>query len=177
MTFMLRTAGDPMALLPAVRRAVGAAAPGRALAGVATVEQQIASFIPQRDELAMVLGAFALTAVLLAGIGIHGVMAYSVAQRTREIGIRMALGAESAHVIARVGRHALVMLAVGLVAGAATAVAATPLLRTLVWGISPVDPLTFGAAAALLLLVCAAASLLPVRRAATVDPTVALRSE
>jgi predicted permease len=177
MTFMVRTAGDPMALLPAVRRAVGAAAPGRALARVATVEQQIASFVPQRDELAFVLGAFALTAVLLAGIGIHGVMAHSVAQRTREIGIRMALGAESGDVIARVGRHALLMLAIGLVAGGATAVAATPLLRTLVWGISPTDPLTFGAAAALLLLVCAAAALVPARRAATVDPTVALRAE
>jgi predicted permease len=177
MTFMVRATDDPGALLPAVRRVVEEIAPGRPLARAATLQQQMPSFMAQRDALASTLGVFALTAVLLAGIGVHGVMTYSVAQRTREIGIRIALGAAAGAVVARVGRHALIMLGVGLATGVAASLAAVPVLRRLVWGISPTDPATFGGAAALLLFVCAAASLVPARRAATIDPTIALRSE
>jgi putative ABC transport system permease protein len=177
MAFMVRSTGDPVALVPAVRRVVATIAPNRPLGNVSTMDDQIRFFIPQRGEFAFVLGAFALTAALLAGIGIYGVVSYSVAQRTREIGIRIALGAGAGAVMARVGRHALVIVCIGLATGVTGALAATPLLQSLVWGISPLDPATFLVAVALLLIVCAVASLVPARRAAAVNPTVALRSE
>ena len=126
---------------------------------------------------AVMLGVFAGVAGMLAAIGIYGVLAYAVVQRTREIGIRMALGAQRAQVLALVLRHGLILTAIGIAAGLAGAAAGTRLLQGMLFGITPLDPLTFGAVSLLFGLVATVASYLPARRATTVDPMVALRSE
>jgi ABC-type antimicrobial peptide transport system permease subunit len=123
------------------------------------------------------LGAFALAATILAAIGIYGVVAYAVAQRTREIGIRMALGATSREIIQSVGRQAVALIATGLVFGLAGSLAVTRLIASQLWGVTPTDPATFAGVTLLLVLVALMACFIPARRAMRVDPTVALRSE
>ena len=119
--------------------------------------------------------AFAIIALTLASIGIYGVTSYVVNQRTREIGLRIALGARPRGVLALIVRQAMTLVGVGIVIGLAGALASTGLLRHLLFGVSAFDPLTFAATAAVLLLVALAASYLPARRAAKVDPLIALR--
>src|SRR6185295_17259236 len=114
------------------------------IANVRTMEQRIASVVPQRGYFAFAISAFALTATLLAAIGVYGVMAYSVAQRTREIGIRVALGAAAHEVALLVGRRTMVIVILGLIIGIGGALLATQLLRSQLWGVTPSDPLTFG---------------------------------
>jgi len=177
MTFMLRSTGDPMSLLPAARRVVAEIAPDRPLANVVTMEQQIGSVVPQRVYFVFAITAFALTATLLAAIGIYGVMAYSVAQRTREIGIRVTLGAGARDVALLVGGRAMLLVALGLSFGLAGSLGLTRLLQSQLWGVTPTDPVTFVLAIVLLALVALAAAFFPIRRAASVSPTVALRSE
>jgi ABC-type antimicrobial peptide transport system permease subunit len=123
------------------------------------------------------LSVFAAVAGILAAIGIYGVLAYAVVQRTREIGIRMALGAQRAQVLALVLRHGLILTAIGIAAGLAGAAAGTRLLDGMLFGITRLDPLTFGAVSLVFGLVATVASYLPARRATAVDPMVALRSE
>ena len=115
--------------------------------------------------------------MLRAGVGISGVVSYSVAERTREIGIRLALGATRREVIRLVGRRALLVLALGLSLGLGGALMMTRLLQSLLWGVTPTDQTTFAAAIVLLVSAALAACVLPLRRALTVDPTVALRVE
>ncbi|HKE14336.1 MAG TPA: FtsX-like permease family protein [Kofleriaceae bacterium] len=122
-------------------------------------------------------GGSSSSARTLAFIGIHGVMSYSVSQRTPEIGIRMALGARRGDVLLLVLGQTLTMTAGGIAIGLAASLALAHLMASLVYGVSPVDPLTFAAVAGLLVLVAAAAAIIPARRAARVDPMVALRSE
>jgi predicted permease len=177
MTFMVRTTGDPMDLLPAVRQVVASIDADRPLSSVQTVEQSLRSRMPRRAQYVTVIGGFALAATLLAAIGVYGIVAYNAARRTREIGIRLALGASTRDVVNLVGRRAVLLAAVGLVAGLAGALAFTQLLRSQLWGVTPTDPITFVAAAVLLLAVCGVASALPTRRAVSVSPTVALRTE
>ena len=177
MVFMMRGAGDPMSLLPAARRVVSEVDPDRPLVSVATMEQRLRFVVPQRGFVVLAITAFALTATLLAAIGIYGVIAYSVTQRTREIGIRIALGARAREVIAPVGRHATLTVALGLGAGLAGAVAATQLLQSQLWGVTPTDPGTFALVSLLFALVALAAAFFPMRRALSVDPTIALRCE
>ena len=177
MMFMVRATGDPMSLVPYARRVVREVDPDRPLANVLTMDQRIASVVPQRGYYAFALGAFALTATLLAAIGVYGVMAYSVAQRTREIGIRVALGAAAHEVVVLVGRRTMVIVAVGLIIGIAGALLATQLLRSQLWGVSPSDPMTFGAVAMLFTAITLMAAFFPMRRALRVDPTIALRCE
>jgi putative ABC transport system permease protein len=141
------------------------------------MEQRLASVVPQRGYFVFAITAFALTATLLAAIGIYGVMAYAVTQRTREIGIRVALGAPSHEVIALVGRRTLILVSVGLAAGLAGAMAATQLLQSQLWGVTPTDPVTFAVASILFVAVTATAAFFPMRRAIGVSPTIALRSE
>jgi putative ABC transport system permease protein len=124
----------------------------------------------------LLLLAFALVALVLAAVGIYGVMAYSVTQRTHEIGIRMALGAAHADVLRMVLRHGLKLTLLGVAIGLAAALGATRLIASLLF-VSPTDGLTFGAISALLAAVAMVASLLPARRAARVDPLIALRRE
>jgi predicted permease len=177
MTFMVRAAGDPLSLLPAARRVVGEIDRDRPLANVETMEQRVRSVVPQRGYFVFAITAFALTATLLAAIGIYGVIAYAVAQRTREIGIRVALGATTHQVLALVGRRTVFVVTLGLVTGLAGALVATRLLQAQLWGVTPTDPATFALVLCLFVLVTLVAAFFPMRRAISVDPTVALRCE
>src|ERR1700691_1565361 len=125
----------------------------------------------------LLLSIFAGVATLLATVGIYGVMAHSVAQRTREIGIRMALGAHWRDVIQLVMWNALLLIATGVLAGLGGSLALTRLIATRLWGVTPTDPATFASVAALLTVVAVLATLIPARRAVRVDPTIALRYE
>jgi putative ABC transport system permease protein len=125
----------------------------------------------------LLLGIFGAIAAVLAAIGIYGVMAYSVVQRTHEIGIRMALGASARDVLHMMLRQASVLVALGLVLGLAGSFALTRLLSSALWGITATDPATFTGVSVFLAVVALAACFFPTRQAATVDPTVALRSE
>jgi ABC-type antimicrobial peptide transport system permease subunit len=115
--------------------------------------------------------------MLLAAIGIYGVLAYSVSQRAHEIGIRFALGAGMFEVVALVGKRALILLSIGLCVGLAVALMLTRLLQSQLWNVAPTDPATFAGVSLLLIVVALAAAFLPIRRAAGVNPTVALRCE
>jgi putative ABC transport system permease protein len=178
MVFMVRTSGDPVRVLPAIRRAVAGIDPDWPLAGVMTMDERLAAAgTSNRVEYVIVLAAFALTAVLLAAIGVYGLLSYSVAQRTREIGIRVALGARSGEIVLRVSRQGLLLTTAGLAAGIAGSIAITPLLQSQLWDVAPTDPATFVAVSAFLVLVCGFACFFPVRRAITLTPTRALRCE
>ena len=177
MTFMLRSTGDPMRLLPDARRVVAEIDPDRPLANVITMEQQLDAVIPQRGYFVFAITAFALAATVLAAIGVYGVMAYSVAQRTREIGIRVALGAGAGDVVRLVGGRTLWLVTIALSIGLAGALALTRLLQSQLWGVAPTDPATFAGVIAFLAVVALAAAFFPIRRAASVNPTIALRSE
>ena len=177
MTFMVRSTGDPMSLLPAARRVVDEIDRDRPMSSVATMEQRLQGVIPRRGYLVFAITAFALTATLLAAIGIYGVMAYAVTQRTREIGIRVALGAAAHQVIAIVGGRIVVLVAIGLLAGLGGALAATRLIQGQLWDVTPTDPATFVLVSLLFALVALIAAVFPMRRALSVDPTIALRCE
>ena len=123
----------------------------------------------------VVLGVFAIAATVLAAIGLYGVMTYSVAQRTREIGVRVAMGASARAIVALIVRGALPLVSGGLLIGLAVSVAFSRLLASLMWEVRPTDPLTFAGVSLLLILVALLACAAPVRRAVSVDPTVALK--
>ena len=139
-------------------------------------DQIIPATIGQRMGSRM-LALFGAMALFLAAIGLYGVMSYSVSQRTREIGVRLALGADSRGVVGMVLRHGLRLTAIGLLVGGVLSLGAGFLLRSQLFGLSPADPVTFGGLALVLAVVATGASLVPARRAARVDPIVALRSE
>jgi ABC-type antimicrobial peptide transport system permease subunit len=175
MTFMMRSDGDPMALLPAARQVVAAVDPERPLSSITLMDGWLRLWNPTAHGVAFVLLLFALTATLLAAIGIYGVVAYAAARRTREIGIRMALGAGVREITTLVSGRALGFVSVGLAAGLVASIPLTYFLRSRLWGISSTDPLTFIGAIVGMISVAAAASLLPTRRAIALDPTTALR--
>jgi len=133
-------------------------------------------FVPQRIA-AAVAGTLGVFVLLLAAIGIYGVVAYSVGRRMREIGIRMALGAEPAAIVRLLVRQSLVVTALGILAGLLAGAAAAQILRSLLFGIPALDPIAFGGAASLFAIVSVAASYIPARRALRVDPMIALRAE
>jgi predicted permease len=176
-TLHVRTAGDPRLLLSAVRREVATVAPAWMMERPRTLEENVgASLLPQRIA-AGILGAFGVVALLLAAVGLYGVVAFAVAQRTREIGIRVALGAQSREVLRLVLRQGMVLAGVGLVVGLLLAVGVGRLLSGFLLGVGAADPLAFAVAAVTLVVVTAVASYVPARRAARVDPMVALRSQ
>jgi putative ABC transport system permease protein len=177
MMFMVRSTGDPLSLLPAARRVVGDVDRDRPLSNIATMEQRLQAVIPRRGYFVGAISAFAAASTLLAAIGIYGVMAYSVTQRTREIGIRVALGAASPDVIALIGGQVVVVVALGLAVGLAGALAATQLIQSQLWGVTPTDPGTFGLVSLIFALVALIAAFFPMRRALDVNPTIALRCE
>jgi putative ABC transport system permease protein len=176
-TLLVRGVRDPTPLTPAIRAAAAAIDRELPLADVITLDQLLADSVSGRRFSMMLLAALGACAMLLAAIGIYGVTAYGVAQRTEEFGIRMALGAAPASVIGMVMRQNLAHIGAGTCAGLAIALTGTRLLSKLLFGVSPFDPATFAAAAVLLATVAMAASYVPARRATRVDPMVALRGE
>ena len=177
MSFLVRTTGDPMSVLSGARRVVADVDPDRPLADVGTMERRTAAMMPERGYFVFAITAFAMTATLLAAIGIYGVLAYAVSQRSREIGIRFALGARGLEIIVLVGGRALMMLSLGVAVGLAVSLILTRLLQSQLWNVEPTDPATFVSVSLLLVVVGIAAAFFPIRRAASVDPTVALRCE
>jgi len=177
MTLVARTAGDPMGQVGAIRAQVAALDPNQPLSQVRTMERLVAESIgPRRFSLSLI-GGFALAALLLAAIGIYGVIAYSVSQRIHEIGIRMALGARHADVLRLVLGQGLRLVMAGLVVGLAAAIPLARALSSFLFGVRPTDPLTFAGIPLLLAGVALLASYLPARRAARTDPLTALRVE
>jgi putative ABC transport system permease protein len=177
MAFVMRSSGEPMALAPAVRRAVAEVDRGKPAANIRTVEQYLGQQARGLELYAILLGIFGIAAGLLAALGIYGVMAYTVAQRTREIGIRMALGAGGARVMRLVTLRALILIAIGIVLGLGGAMALTRVLASELYQVSPTDPLTFTIVTIGVAVVAVVACLIPTRRAMSVDPTIALRYE
>jgi putative ABC transport system permease protein len=174
---LVRTAGDPRSLGPALQKAIREVDPGLAVFGVEPLEDTLARSISQRRFTMLLLGLFAGVALALAGVGIHGVLSYTVTQRTREVGIRMALGARPGRVLARVVGEGVGLATLGLAIGLTGALALTGLLGSLLFGVEPRDTATFVAAPLVLLGVALAASYLPARRATRIDPVSALRTD
>ena len=176
-TVAIRTAGDPRSVVAAAVSALHQLDPNVAAADVRTMEDVLDASVAQRRLTMLLLAAFAGLALVLAAVGIYGVIAYSVTQRTQEIGIRMALGAQRAAVMRMVVGQAMTLAAIGLAAGAVGAWLLTRLMQKLLYGVTPSDPVTFLAVSGGLALVAAFAASIPGLRATRVDPVVALRAE
>jgi putative ABC transport system permease protein len=177
MTYLVRTTTDPLPLVDSFRSAVADVYRSQPIYNVKTMDEAMATELTVWRQYLMLLGAFATIAALLALVGVYGLVAYGVGQRTREIGVRRALGAGAAAVLSLVLRQGLVLTVIGVGAGVFGSLAATRLLKGLLWGVSPTDPVTFafvaGALAAAALMACC----VPAFRALTINPIVALRSE
>ena len=173
----VRTAGDPMLLANEIRRAIWQVDKDQPVWGVRTMEWRLAALVAPRQFVANMLGGYAALALLLASIGIFGVVSYVVSQRTGEIGIRMALGARPAHIARLVLGHGLSMALIGIGMGLAGAAWLARYLASQLYAVSPFDPAVYATVAALLAVVATAACLIPARRAISVDPVQALRRE
>jgi putative ABC transport system permease protein len=175
MTLVVRTGGDPAAIAADAQRVIGTIDPALAAGNVATLDRLLTTSLAPQQITAGMLSVFAAMALVLAVIGIYGVVSYSVTQRTHEIGIRMALGAQERDVVRRVLRQGLGLALVGIALGSVGAFAMSKAMRTLLYDVSTTDPLTFIAVAGTLAAVALLGSWIPARRAAAVDPVVALR--
>jgi predicted lysophospholipase L1 biosynthesis ABC-type transport system permease subunit len=173
---VVRSSLPPPSLVRQVRAALLAIDPTMPNGDFQALDAIVDRAVSPRRFILLLLGAFAGTALLLAALGIYGVLSYSVTQRTPEIGIRMALGESGARVLGRVMGRTMALASVGVVIGAVASLAAARLLGSLLYGVAPTDALTFAAVAAILLLVAALAGYLPARRAARTDPMVSLQS-
>jgi putative ABC transport system permease protein len=177
MYFVVRTLGEPMAMLLSIKRAVAEVDAVTPVAGAGTVEQTLDVQVRHLRLYMLLLTVFGAVSVILAATGIYGVMAHAVAERTREIGIRMALGASLVDVLVMVLRQGTLVIGAGLVVGLAASLALGRVIAASLFQVTPTDPATYAAVCALLLLVAGVACLIPGKRAATVDPTVALKHE
>jgi putative ABC transport system permease protein len=177
LSFVVRTDRNPAALMPAVRSLVNRVDAGAGIDAMLPMEQLVASSLTRQRFYAILLGIFAGIAAVLGAIGIYGVLAYAVGQRTQEIGIRMALGAERGAVLRLVMGRGLVLIAIGIMLGLAGALGLTRYLSGMLFDLTPLDPATYAAVAIAFALVASLASYLPARRATRVDPVVALRYE
>jgi putative ABC transport system permease protein len=177
MTVAMRTTGNPTALLSAAREAVHSIDRNLPLSAVNTMDKLVESSVGQRKLSMMLLGLFSLIAVVLASIGIYGVMSYSVTQRSRELGIRMALGAARSRVLALVVGQGMTLAFIGVAIGLVAAFALTRFLSNQLFSVGATDPLTFALVSVLLVGVAFLATLVPAMRATRVDPVVALREE
>jgi ABC-type antimicrobial peptide transport system permease subunit len=176
-TFIARTSADPAALLGPVRDAIRGVERDQPVTEIGTMRDAIGDAVAAPRVLTLLVGLFGVVALLLAAIGVYGVVAYVVGQRTNEIGIRIALGARSADIVRWTLRTGLVPALVGLVAGGVGALLLSRLLGAQLYDVSPTDPVVFGGVAVVLVVVALLASGVPARRAARVDPAVALRAE
>jgi hypothetical protein len=174
---VVRTKGDPAAMAGAVRRAIASVDPEQPVSAVRTMDEILDRDVEDRTQQMTLLGAFAGLALLLASIGLYGVLSYAVTQRSREIGLRMALGATARSVMGMVVGRGLALTGVGLAIGVALALAATRFMKTMLYGVDAFDPATFVAVAALLGAIAALACWLPAQRASRLDPIVVLREE
>lgn len=176
-TFQLRTFGDLSGLATTLERAVQEVNPKLHIVGLQTMNDLVDRSLMRERFIAQIAGFFSLFALLLASVGLYGVMSHAVANRTNEIGIRMALGAQRRNVVWMVLRETIFLVAIGSVIGLSAAVATTRLIGSLLFGLTPTDPTTMALGALMMLGVAATASYLPARRASNVDPMAALRCE
>jgi putative ABC transport system permease protein len=176
-TFVLRASADPLTLASAARRAIQAVDPDLPVFDVASMDHLVYRSASAPRFNAALLGIFAALALVLAAVGIYGVMSYTVLQRTHEIGVRMALGAQEGDVLQQIVLQGMLLAAGGITAGVAGAWAVTRYLSSLLFGVRPTDPMIFTLAPLLLATVALVACLIPARRATKVDPMVALRYE
>ena len=177
MSMVVRTSAPPDAILPAIKNAIWSVDKDQPIFNVRTMDEIVEEVVSAQRLAFVLLGVFSGLALVLASIGIYGVTSYSVSQRTHEIGIRLALGAEKGHVLRLVIGNGLGLAAIGVAVGAVAAAVLTRLMASLLYEVKPGDPLTFVGVAALLISVAAIASFIPARRATKVDPLVALRYE
>ena len=177
MTVVMKTAVPPVSLSDAVKAQVASIDPNLPLSNVRTLDEIVAKSVSQQRFYVTLLGVFASVALVLAAIGIFGVLSYAVSQRTREIGIRMALGAQGRSVIRLIVWQAMLLVAAGVAAGTAAALYLSQTMTKMLFSITPTDPATFASVAGVLVAVALFASYLPARRATKVDPIVALRAE
>ena len=178
MNLVIRTeARDALQLMPAARAEIKDFDPNQIIWRTQTLEQLLSTSVASRRFNMLLLGIFAGVALVLAAVGLYGVMSYSVSWRTREIGIRMALGAKRADVLRLVVRQGMTTTLIGLALGLVGAFSISRVLRGLLYGVSSTDPLTFVAVSIVLLIVALLACLVPARRATRVDPIIALRTE
>jgi putative ABC transport system permease protein len=177
MTLVIRTDGEPTAIAPAVQREIRTLDPNQPVSDVRTMNQVMSEWVSRSRFNTLLLGLFAALATLLSAVGIFGVMNYSVALRTREIGLRLAVGAQPRQVLLLVLRQGLLLTIVGVVLGLVAAFALTRLLSGLLFGIGVVDTTTFTTISILLVIVSLFACYLPARRAMRIDPLRALRYE
>jgi predicted permease len=179
MSLVLRGAAEPSSLAPALRNAVREIDPALPIYDVMTMNERLSlsNSVAERRFNMLLLGCFAALALLLAGVGVYGVISYVVTQRTREVGIRMALGAQSADVLRLFIKQGMAMVALGVGLGIFGAFALMRVMKSLLFDVSANDPLTFACVAVLLSLVALAACYLPARRAARIDPLASLRRE
>jgi predicted permease len=176
-TFQLRTAADPIRIIAAVRQAAHEIDSNLPLYNIKTLARQVDESLAQERLISALSGFFGLLSLLLAAIGLYGILAYSVSRRTREIGIRISLGAHPGAVLRMVLRQGLILTLLGVGIGLAASLGATRLLESQLFGVTPTDPVTFVVAPILLLTVALLAGLVPARRATNVDPLIAIRQE
>jgi putative ABC transport system permease protein len=176
-TLVVRTAGDPLKLASAVREQVRAIDPNIPVVDVMSMEQRLAKSIAPRRFQTRLFGLFAAVALVIATVGIYGVISYSINQRTHEIGIRMALGAQTSDVLWIVIRRGMALTLIGAAMGLAAALALTHVMKNLLFEVSPNDPATFALIVLLMTSVAMIASYIPARRATKVDPLQALRHD
>ena len=174
---VVRTDVEPASLTATVRKAIWEIDKDQPVSDIRTMDEILAESIARQRFSMLLLGVFAGVALLLAAVGIYGVMSYSVAQQTHEIGIRMALGASTGAVLKMAVGYGLKLVVAGVVIGLIAAFALTRLMSTLLFGVTPTDPATFAVISLLLVVVAAVASYIPARRATKVDPLIALRYE
>jgi len=176
-SIVTRTAAAPGSFSDPVKKAIAVIEPNQPVSDIKTMDQVVGDSVSSRRFPMLLLSGFAIVALLLAAVGIAGVVAYSVVQRTQEIGVRMALGADTRHVLQLVVGLSLRWTIAGVIAGVAASIGLLRMLQGLVFGVTPTDPVVLGTVSLLLVIVSLAASYVPARRAASVNPVTALRGD
>jgi ABC-type antimicrobial peptide transport system permease subunit len=177
MTFVLRTRGEPLTMIGSIQQAVWEVNPDQPITHIATMEQVVHDSVAQPRFAMALLVLFASLALVLAAVGIYGVIAYTVSQQTHEIGIRLALGAEATHVMWLIVGRGMSLAAAGIALGLLAASVITRFMASMLFQVTAIDPMTFAAVGVLLGVVALVASIVPAIRAARIDPLIALRYE